>query len=160
MKYFVFRRRFRCFRFAWQAWLDVTDAGRAARQVRSAQLLRPNCKYPCTAGIQSFSLLRDDLVWNKFIKSAQNRICVKMKRRIHIGFMLVCLLVSYFCSISAFYLPGLAPVSFCEEGKGAEDCQVWWIHEVSNSCIIIPVVGIRVVVGRGILISDYFPTSC
>uniref|UniRef100_A0A667XJ28 Transmembrane 9 superfamily member n=1 Tax=Myripristis murdjan TaxID=586833 RepID=A0A667XJ28_9TELE len=27
-------------------------------------------------------------------------------------------------SCSAFYLPGLAPVSFCEEGKGGDDCQV------------------------------------
>lgn len=46
-----------------------------------------------------------------------------MKRRIHLGLVLVCSLVSYFCSCSAFYLPGLAPVSFCEDGKGGEDCQ-------------------------------------
>uniref|UniRef100_A0A8D0AH75 Transmembrane 9 superfamily member n=1 Tax=Sander lucioperca TaxID=283035 RepID=A0A8D0AH75_SANLU len=48
-----------------------------------------------------------------------------MKRRIHFGFvtLLVYSLVSYFCSCSAFYLPGLAPVSFCEDGKGGEDCQ-------------------------------------
>uniref|UniRef100_A0A8D0DC40 Transmembrane 9 superfamily member n=1 Tax=Sander lucioperca TaxID=283035 RepID=A0A8D0DC40_SANLU len=45
--------------------------------------------------------------------------------RIHFGFvtLLVYSLVSYFCSCSAFYLPGLAPVSFCEDGKGGEDCQ-------------------------------------
>ncbi|AWP11891.1 putative transmembrane 9 superfamily member 2-like [Scophthalmus maximus] len=47
----------------------------------------------------------------------------KMKRRTHVGFVLVYSLVSYFCSCSAFYLPGLAPVSFCEEGQAAEDCQ-------------------------------------
>uniref|UniRef100_A0A8D3EEK4 Transmembrane 9 superfamily member n=1 Tax=Scophthalmus maximus TaxID=52904 RepID=A0A8D3EEK4_SCOMX len=40
-----------------------------------------------------------------------------MKRRTHVGFVLVYSLVSYFCSCSAFYLPGLAPVSFCEEGQ-------------------------------------------
>ncbi|KAM3866577.1 transmembrane 9 superfamily protein member 5 isoform 3-T3 [Diretmus argenteus] len=45
-----------------------------------------------------------------------------MKRRIDFGFVLVYLL-SAFCSCSAFYLPGLAPVSFCEVGKGADDCQ-------------------------------------
>ncbi|XP_017263947.1 transmembrane 9 superfamily member 2 isoform X2 [Kryptolebias marmoratus] len=41
-----------------------------------------------------------------------------MKGRISIGFVLV----AYFCSSLAFYLPGLAPVSFCEE-KGTDDCQ-------------------------------------
>ncbi|KAE8285736.1 Transmembrane 9 superfamily member 2 Precursor [Larimichthys crocea] len=46
-----------------------------------------------------------------------------MKRRIHLSFVLVYSLVSYFSSCSAFYLPGLAPVSFCENGKGGEDCQ-------------------------------------
>ncbi|XP_037316879.1 transmembrane 9 superfamily protein member 5 isoform X2 [Pungitius pungitius] len=46
-----------------------------------------------------------------------------MKRRIHFGVVLVYSLVSYFSSCSAFYLPGLAPVSFCEDGKGTEDCQ-------------------------------------
>ena len=47
-----------------------------------------------------------------------------MKRRLPFGFGLLYLLVAYFCSCSAFYLPGLAPVSFCEEGNGGEDCQV------------------------------------
>ncbi|KAK5896869.1 hypothetical protein CesoFtcFv8_009987 [Champsocephalus esox] len=46
-----------------------------------------------------------------------------MKRRIHCGFVLVYSLVSYFYSCSAFYLPGLAPVSFCAKDKGGEDCQ-------------------------------------
>ncbi|KAM8909933.1 transmembrane 9 superfamily protein member 5 isoform 2-T2 [Spinachia spinachia] len=46
-----------------------------------------------------------------------------MKRRIHFGLVLVSWLVSYFSSCAAFYLPGLAPVSFCENGKGTEDCQ-------------------------------------
>ncbi|KAL6117444.1 uncharacterized protein ACO6RY_15232 [Pungitius sinensis] len=46
-----------------------------------------------------------------------------MKRRIHFGVVLVYSLVSHFSSCSAFYLPGLAPVSFCEDGKGTEDCQ-------------------------------------
>ncbi|XP_042349821.1 transmembrane 9 superfamily member 2 isoform X1 [Plectropomus leopardus] len=46
-----------------------------------------------------------------------------MKRRIHLSFVLVYSLVSYVCLCSAFYLPGLAPVSFCEDGKGSEDCQ-------------------------------------
>ncbi|KAM6952703.1 transmembrane 9 superfamily member 2-like [Lycodopsis pacificus] len=46
-----------------------------------------------------------------------------MKRRIHVSVVLVYSLVSYFCLCSAFYLPGLAPVSFCEGGKGGEDCQ-------------------------------------
>uniref|UniRef100_A0A672YQN5 Transmembrane 9 superfamily member n=1 Tax=Sphaeramia orbicularis TaxID=375764 RepID=A0A672YQN5_9TELE len=46
-----------------------------------------------------------------------------MKNRIQFGFVLVYSLVSYFYPCSAFYLPGLAPVSFCEDGKGAEDCQ-------------------------------------
>ncbi|XP_020779036.1 transmembrane 9 superfamily member 2 isoform X2 [Boleophthalmus pectinirostris] len=44
-----------------------------------------------------------------------------MKLRIHLSFVLVYSLVSCY-SCSGFYLPGLAPVSFCEEGKGAEDC--------------------------------------
>ncbi|KAM9795510.1 transmembrane 9 superfamily protein member 5 [Neosynchiropus ocellatus] len=44
-----------------------------------------------------------------------------MTRRIHFGCALFCLLASHLCS--AFYLPGLAPVSFCENGKGTEDCQ-------------------------------------
>uniref|UniRef100_G3PYS1 Transmembrane 9 superfamily member n=1 Tax=Gasterosteus aculeatus aculeatus TaxID=481459 RepID=G3PYS1_GASAC len=46
-----------------------------------------------------------------------------MKRRMHFGVVLVYSLVLYFSSCSAFYLPGLAPVSFCEEGNGSEDCQ-------------------------------------
>uniref|UniRef100_A0A8C4F5L5 Transmembrane 9 superfamily member n=1 Tax=Dicentrarchus labrax TaxID=13489 RepID=A0A8C4F5L5_DICLA len=48
-----------------------------------------------------------------------------MKRRIHFSFVLVYSLVSYFCLCSAFYLPGLAPVSFCEDGKGGDDCQLF-----------------------------------
>uniref|UniRef100_A0A1A8H272 Transmembrane 9 superfamily member n=1 Tax=Nothobranchius korthausae TaxID=1143690 RepID=A0A1A8H272_9TELE len=40
-----------------------------------------------------------------------------MKRRVPLGFVLV----AYFCSCSAFYLPGLAPVSFCEEDN--EECE-------------------------------------
>uniref|UniRef100_A0A8C6KLD4 Transmembrane 9 superfamily member n=3 Tax=Nothobranchius TaxID=28779 RepID=A0A8C6KLD4_NOTFU len=43
----------------------------------------------------------------------------KMKRRIPLGFVLV----AYFCSCSAFYLPGLAPVSFCEKVKDNEECE-------------------------------------
>ncbi|XP_077465328.1 transmembrane 9 superfamily protein member 5 isoform X2 [Stigmatopora argus] len=46
-----------------------------------------------------------------------------MKRRIELGFFLLFSLVSCFCPSSAFYLPGLAPVSFCEDAKGGEDCQ-------------------------------------
>uniref|UniRef100_A0A1A7X4K1 Transmembrane 9 superfamily member n=1 Tax=Iconisemion striatum TaxID=60296 RepID=A0A1A7X4K1_9TELE len=42
-----------------------------------------------------------------------------MKRRIPLGFVLV----AYFCSCSAFYLPGLAPVSFCKEVTDNEECQ-------------------------------------
>ncbi|KAM4555511.1 transmembrane 9 superfamily protein member 5 isoform 2-T2 [Odontesthes bonariensis] len=45
-----------------------------------------------------------------------------MKRRIPFGFVLVYFVVAYSCSCSAFYLPGLAPVSFCE-ADGGEDCQ-------------------------------------
>ncbi|XP_072293007.1 transmembrane 9 superfamily protein member 5 isoform X2 [Eucyclogobius newberryi] len=44
-----------------------------------------------------------------------------MKLRIHVSFVLVYALVSCY-SCSGFYLPGLAPVSFCEKGKDAEDC--------------------------------------
>uniref|UniRef100_A0A7N6BZH4 Transmembrane 9 superfamily member n=1 Tax=Anabas testudineus TaxID=64144 RepID=A0A7N6BZH4_ANATE len=44
-------------------------------------------------------------------------------QRIRFGVVLVYSLVSYFCTCSAFYLPGLAPVSFCEEGKDGEDCK-------------------------------------
>uniref|UniRef100_A0A096M0B5 Transmembrane 9 superfamily member n=3 Tax=Poecilia TaxID=8080 RepID=A0A096M0B5_POEFO len=44
---------------------------------------------------------------------------VKMKTRQSVG--LVFLLVVYFSSCSAFYLPGLAPVSFCD--KETEECQ-------------------------------------
>uniref|UniRef100_A0A665WR24 Transmembrane 9 superfamily member n=1 Tax=Echeneis naucrates TaxID=173247 RepID=A0A665WR24_ECHNA len=47
-----------------------------------------------------------------------------MKRRTHFGFVLVYSLVSCFCSCSAFYLPGLAPVSFCQDSKGGDDCQI------------------------------------
>ncbi|XP_054648816.1 transmembrane 9 superfamily member 2 isoform X2 [Dunckerocampus dactyliophorus] len=46
-----------------------------------------------------------------------------MRRRIEFGLGLLCSLVWHLCPCSAFYLPGLAPVSFCEEGKGGEDCQ-------------------------------------
>lgn len=47
-----------------------------------------------------------------------------MRMRIHFSFALVCLLTLYIRSISAFYLPGLAPVSFCDEkDKAGEDCQ-------------------------------------
>lgn len=44
-----------------------------------------------------------------------------MKLRIHLSCLLVYSLVAHY-SCSGFYLPGLAPVSFCEEGKVAEDC--------------------------------------
>uniref|UniRef100_A0A674NRA8 Transmembrane 9 superfamily member n=1 Tax=Takifugu rubripes TaxID=31033 RepID=A0A674NRA8_TAKRU len=40
-----------------------------------------------------------------------------MKRRIHISFVCFYSLVSYFHSCTAFYLPGLAPVSFCDESS-------------------------------------------
>ncbi|XP_061899923.1 transmembrane 9 superfamily protein member 5 isoform X1 [Entelurus aequoreus] len=46
-----------------------------------------------------------------------------MRRRIELALGLLCWLLSHFSPCSAFYLPGLAPVSFCEAGKGAEDCQ-------------------------------------
>lgn len=49
----------------------------------------------------------------------ESQVCVKMKTRQLFG--LVCSLVVYFSSCSAFYLPGLAPVSFCEQG--GEECQ-------------------------------------
>uniref|UniRef100_A0A3P9LHI8 Transmembrane 9 superfamily member n=1 Tax=Oryzias latipes TaxID=8090 RepID=A0A3P9LHI8_ORYLA len=45
-----------------------------------------------------------------------------MKRRIPLSFVLFILLVVYCFSCSAFYLPGLAPVSFCEE-KDVPECQ-------------------------------------
>ncbi|XP_008325001.1 transmembrane 9 superfamily protein member 5 isoform X1 [Cynoglossus semilaevis] len=46
-----------------------------------------------------------------------------MKTRSHMDVLLV---ISVFLNVflcSAFYLPGLAPVSFCEEGKGGDDCK-------------------------------------
>ncbi|XP_061542689.1 transmembrane 9 superfamily protein member 5 isoform X2 [Phycodurus eques] len=49
-----------------------------------------------------------------------------MRRRIlfHFGYWVVFFVFnSNFCPCSAFYLPGLAPVSFCEDGKGVDDCQ-------------------------------------
>ncbi|XP_077388388.1 transmembrane 9 superfamily member 2-like [Festucalex cinctus] len=46
-----------------------------------------------------------------------------MRRRIAFVFWLLFFLVSHFRSCSAFYLPGLAPVNFCEEGVGDPDCQ-------------------------------------
>ncbi|KAM4621688.1 transmembrane 9 superfamily protein member 5 isoform 2-T2 [Polymixia lowei] len=45
-----------------------------------------------------------------------------MKKRMDAGFVMVYLLFAFY-PCSAFYLPGLAPVSFCEEGKGSDDCQ-------------------------------------
>ncbi|XP_012696986.1 transmembrane 9 superfamily member 2 [Clupea harengus] len=45
-----------------------------------------------------------------------------MKTRVNLVFGLVFSLISI-RSCSGFYLPGLAPVSFCEEGKTTEDCQ-------------------------------------
>ncbi|CAL8263181.1 unnamed protein product [Lota lota] len=42
-----------------------------------------------------------------------------MKTRTNFGLLLMCVL--YSCS--AFYLPGLAPVSFCKEDKAGVDCQ-------------------------------------
>ncbi|KAG7266781.1 hypothetical protein CRUP_028103 [Coryphaenoides rupestris] len=35
----------------------------------------------------------------------------------------LCVLSAVLCSCSAFYLPGLAPVSFCKGEKGGDDCQ-------------------------------------
>uniref|UniRef100_A0A8C5GIG8 Transmembrane 9 superfamily member n=1 Tax=Gouania willdenowi TaxID=441366 RepID=A0A8C5GIG8_GOUWI len=49
--------------------------------------------------------------------------CVNMRRHIHQDLLLCFAIVSYFSSCSAFYLPGLAPVSFCEPDKSGEDCQ-------------------------------------
>uniref|UniRef100_A0A8C5GIU3 Transmembrane 9 superfamily member n=1 Tax=Gouania willdenowi TaxID=441366 RepID=A0A8C5GIU3_GOUWI len=46
-----------------------------------------------------------------------------MRRHIHQDLLLCFAIVSYFSSCSAFYLPGLAPVSFCEPDKSGEDCQ-------------------------------------
>ncbi|XP_061643602.1 transmembrane 9 superfamily protein member 5 isoform X2 [Phyllopteryx taeniolatus] len=49
-----------------------------------------------------------------------------MRRRIEFQFgywVLFFVFNSNFCPCSAFYLPGLAPVSFCEDGKGGDDCQ-------------------------------------
>ncbi|KAM9377074.1 transmembrane 9 superfamily protein member 5 isoform 2-T2 [Pholidichthys leucotaenia] len=46
-----------------------------------------------------------------------------MKRRIPSVFALIYSLVSLACLCSAFYLPGLAPVSFCEDEKNSDDCQ-------------------------------------
>lgn len=46
-----------------------------------------------------------------------------MKTRIDTEFVLVFTLVA-FSTCSGFYLPGLAPVSFCEDVKGGDDCQV------------------------------------
>nr|ACM09043.1 Transmembrane 9 superfamily member 2 precursor [Salmo salar] len=45
-----------------------------------------------------------------------------MKTRIGTEFVLVFTLVA-FSTCSGFYLPGLAPVSFCEDVKGGDDCQ-------------------------------------
>jgi len=45
-----------------------------------------------------------------------------MKRRIESGFVFIFLFCA-FSLCSAFYLPGLAPVSFCKEGEGGDDCQ-------------------------------------
>uniref|UniRef100_A0A8C4F9H9 Transmembrane 9 superfamily member n=1 Tax=Dicentrarchus labrax TaxID=13489 RepID=A0A8C4F9H9_DICLA len=58
-----------------------------------------------------------------------------MKRRIHFSFVLVYSLVSYFCLCSAFYLPGLAPVSFCEDGKGGDDCQFNFKQDVKCKAV-------------------------
>ncbi|XP_068596152.1 transmembrane 9 superfamily protein member 5 isoform X3 [Brachionichthys hirsutus] len=46
-----------------------------------------------------------------------------MRKRSNIGFVLAYSLVSYVCLGSAFYLPGLAPVTFCKEVKDGEDCK-------------------------------------
>ncbi|CAB1337189.1 unnamed protein product [Coregonus sp. 'balchen'] len=45
-----------------------------------------------------------------------------MKTRIDMEFVLVFTVVA-FSTCLGFYLPGLAPVSFCEDGKGGDDCQ-------------------------------------
>ncbi|XP_056137240.1 transmembrane 9 superfamily member 2 isoform X2 [Lampris incognitus] len=46
-----------------------------------------------------------------------------MKKWTDSGFFFVYLLFIILCLSSAFYLPGLAPVSFCEESKGGDACQ-------------------------------------
>ncbi|XP_049618619.1 transmembrane 9 superfamily protein member 5 isoform X2 [Syngnathus scovelli] len=46
-----------------------------------------------------------------------------MRLRIEFCYWLLFCLVSDFCPCLAFYLPGLAPVTFCEDSKGSEDCQ-------------------------------------
>lgn len=66
------------------------------------------------------------------------RLAHKMRRRIEFGYWLLFFFVSRFCLCSAFYLPGLAPVSFCEVGKGDGDCQVgkkWSISRFGHDAV-------------------------
>uniref|UniRef100_A0A3B5AP16 Uncharacterized protein n=1 Tax=Stegastes partitus TaxID=144197 RepID=A0A3B5AP16_9TELE len=42
---------------------------------------------------------------------------------------------------TAFYLPGLVPVSFCEDGKGGEDCQTviqWFVDRLVSVESVLP----------------------
>lgn len=76
-----------------------------------------------------------------------------MERRIHIGFVCFYWLVSYFCACTAFYLPGLAPVSFCEKSKAGEDCQVR-LSQMSEIVLTTTIMLNKVFESR-ILISTY-----
>lgn len=73
-----------------------------------------------------------------------------MKRRTHISFVCFYSLVSYFYSCTAFYLPGLAPVSFCDESSAGEDCQVrinQISEKVSTSRIMLNLIFLEVAYG-------------
>lgn len=76
-----------------------------------------------------------------------------MKRRIHIGFVCFYSLVSCFYSCTAFYLPGLAPVSFCEESNAEKDCQVR-LSQISEFVLTTRIILNRVF-GSGIRIYIY-----
>lgn len=102
--------------------MDVTDSG-CVGQVSTASA--PGSETNLAVSKHTFPIEGGTLSFDTSIKQTPStRVRGKMKKRIHFGFLLVYSLVSYFSSCSAFYLPGLAPVSFCEEGKGGEDCQV------------------------------------
>lgn len=53
---------------------------------------------------------------------------------------------------AAFYLPGLAPVNFCEEGKKSDECKVgeaWWTSGCTVGRGNLPLPGSRGPRGRG-----------
>lgn len=121
-----------CFRCAWQAKTSQRQTGqrRSASSFWVKTLLYGFFLGPVTSNVV---VQKGPPSQHLYFEHTIEKYFLKMKRRIHIAFVLAC---SLLCSSSAFYLPGLAPVSFCEETNGGDDCQVCCIQKAWLSCVL------------------------